>query len=51
MAAVTLTLARGTLTDPMAVTIAVVSAVLLVTFRTNATILIAAGAAIGFLSR
>jgi chromate transporter len=51
MAAVTVLLARETLTDAMAVTIAVVSAVLLVMFRINATLLIAAGAAIGLLFR
>jgi chromate transporter len=51
MAAVTLTLARETLTDATALSIAVVSAVLLVTLRANATVLIAAGAAIGLLSR
>lgn len=51
MAAVTMALARGTLTDPMAVAIAVVSAVLLVMFRINATLLITAGAAIGLLFR
>ena len=51
MAAVTVLLARETLTDAMAVTIAVVSAVLLVMFRINATLLIAGGAAIGLLFR
>jgi chromate transporter len=49
MAAVTATLATQTLTDAMAVAIAVVSAVLLVIFRISATPLIAAGAAIGLL--
>jgi chromate transporter len=49
MAAVTVTLATQTLTGATAVTIAVVSAVLLVMVRINATLLIAAGAAIGLL--
>jgi chromate transporter len=51
MAAVTVTLATHTLTDATTVTLAVASAVLLVMFRINATLLIAAGAAIGFLFR
>ena len=51
MAAVTVTLATQTLTDATTVTLAVASAVLLVMFRINATLLIAAGAAIGLLFR
>jgi chromate transporter len=51
MAAVTMTLATQTLTDATAVIIAVASAALLVIFRTNSTLLIAGGAAIGFLFR
>jgi chromate transporter len=49
MAAVTVTLATQTLTDTTTITIAVASAVLLVMFRMNPTLLIAAGAAIGLL--
>jgi len=49
MAAVTLTLARDAVTDATTLAIAVVSAVLLFRFRVNATILIAAGAAIGLI--
>jgi chromate transporter len=48
MAAVTITLARDALTDAVAIAIAGVSALLL-HYRVNATILIAAGAAIGLL--
>ena len=50
MAAVTLTLARDAVTDKTTLAIAVVSAVLLFRFRVNATVLIAAGAAIGLIS-
>jgi chromate transporter len=48
MAAVTITLAQDALTDAVTIAIAVVSALLLL-YRVNATILIAAGAAIGLL--
>jgi chromate transporter len=50
MAAVTLTLARDAVTDTTTLAIAAVSAVLLFRFRVNATLLIAAGAAIGLIS-
>lgn len=49
MAAVTLTLARDALTDAVTIAIAGVSALLLFRYRVNATMLIAAGAAIGLL--
>jgi chromate transporter len=50
MAAVTLILARDAVVDAMTLAITVISAVLLFRFRVNATLLIAAGAAIGLIS-
>ncbi len=47
MASVTLTLGRATLTDPWTWAIAILSALLLLRFKLNATWLIVAGAAIG----
>jgi chromate transporter len=51
MAAVTLTLAQDALTGGVTIALAAISALLLFRFRVNATILIAAGAAIGLLVR
>ena len=51
MASVTVTLARGTLVDPVGIGIAVVSAVLLVRYRTSSGILIVAGGVVGLLLR
>jgi len=50
MAAVTWQLGRASLTDPLAILIAIVSLVLLVRFKINSTWLIAGGALIGLLS-
>jgi len=48
MAAVTVTLARDALSDPMAFTIAAATAILLFRFRTDPTLLIAAGGLVGW---
>ncbi len=50
MAAVTVTLARDALISPITIAIAGISALLLVRYRLNATLLIAAGAIVGLLA-
>jgi len=51
MAAVTWQLGRAALVDPLTVTLALVSALLLFRFKVNSTWLVLGGAAVGILSR